>query len=67
MLQAARANFKDGPRSTTQFSFVQGNAKNLNMLEDESVDLIISGMTTSFIFPLYLGSHLFAETALYVP
>ena len=50
MLQAARANFGDGLRSTTRFSFIQGNAANLDMLEDESVDLIISGITLlSFI------------------
>ena len=64
MLQAARANFKGGPRSTTHLSFIQGNAANLGTLEDdaESVDLTISGATL-----LHYISDSFRRTALRVP
>jgi len=51
MLQAARANFMDSPCSATNFSFIQGNAANLDMLEDESVDLIISGIIHRSLLP----------------
>ena len=53
MIANARKTLEQRHVSTEQFDFVQSQAENLGFLADESVDLVIAGMSTAL--------HVFAQ------